>query len=73
MARIGDQDLARQSSPVKKSFYTEVPEIAAMPLTEVQAWQAERAISVEGSSIRPLLTFAQSGKNLQNRSAHATS
>ena len=60
-ARIGDANLVSESQPIQKAFYQESSDVASLSEAEVQAWQIERSISVEGSSIRPILKFVQSG------------
>ena len=61
LARIGDAELVSKSQPLQKQFYTESSEVANMSAADVKAWQTERAIVVEGSSLRPILQFSQSG------------
>ena len=56
---------ARAGRPVVKALYEPNPEVEALSAAEVEAWQAERGISVDGCSLRPIRSFAQSGADSQ--------
>ena len=61
LARIGDKDLVTQSEPIQKAYYQENDEVSNTSAIELRAWLKERAIVVEGSSVRPIFKFSQSG------------
>ena len=66
LAVIGNRESARKGMPLRKALYTEHAEVAAMSDAVVSDWQAERDIAVEGSSLRPVQSFDQSGETLMD-------
>ena len=67
LAAVGDKALAASRPPLRKALYTEAAEVAALSPAQVQAWREERRIAVEGSDMRPITAFAQSGGWVEHR------
>lgn len=61
IARIGNAARAKEGKPLRKNLYEEHREVASMSGAAVTAWQEERDIAVEGSSLRPIQQFHQAG------------
>lgn len=62
LARIGNRESASRMPPLKKELYTEHAEVHSLSASAVSEWQAERDISVENCSLRPILEFKHTGR-----------
>ncbi|KAI3424136.1 hypothetical protein D9Q98_009496 [Chlorella vulgaris] len=70
MAEVGDRSLAASRPKLVKALYIEAADVAAMSEADVAAWRKERETAMEGSVLRPIPSFAQSG--LSAAELHAT-
>ena len=61
LARIGNAINAKEMKPLKKNLYKPHEDVESMSKADVVAWQQERDIAVEGSSLRPIQQFSHTG------------
>lgn len=61
LAVVGDTTLAATRPAIVRELYSESAELSAMPESEVQQLLEERRTAVEGSSLRPVMSFEQTG------------
>lgn len=61
LAAVGDRQLASSRPQLVKALYSEAADVAAMSASDVAAWRKERKTAVEGCTLHPISTFAQSG------------
>jgi ATP-dependent RNA helicase DBP3 len=61
LAVVGDTTLAATRPAIVRELYTESAELTAMPESEVQQLLEERRTAVDGSSLRPVMSFEQTG------------
>lgn len=70
LAVVGDAQLASSRPAIVRELYTESAELSAMPESEVQQLLEQRRTVVDGSSLRPVMSFEQTG--LPANMLHAT-
>lgn len=70
LAVVGDKQLAATRPAIVRELYSESAELSAMPESEVQKVMDERRTAVDGSSLRPVMSFEQTG--LPAEMLHAT-
>lgn len=70
LAVVGDTQLAATRPAIVRELYTECAALSAMPESEVQALLEQRRTAVDGSSLRPVMSFEQTG--LPAEMLHAT-
>eukprot|EP00955_Chlamydomonas_euryale_P019543 208170-Chlamydomonas_euryale.AAC.4 len=70
MAEVGDAELARSGKAIVKQLYKEHADVAALRGDELEALYSQRCITVEGTGIKPVLKFEQTG--LPANMLHAT-
>lgn len=70
LAVVGDTQLAATRPAVVRELYTESPELSAVSEAEVQQLLEQCRTAVEGSSLRPVMSFEQTG--LPATMLHAT-
>lgn len=70
LAVVGDAQLAASRPAVIKALYTEHPDLTAVSEAEIAELMQQRRTAVDGSSLRPVLTFEQTG--LPANMLHAT-
>jgi hypothetical protein len=61
LAVVGDKQLAATRPAIVRELYAESAELSAMPQSEVQKLMEERRTAVDGSSLRPVMSFEQTG------------
>jgi hypothetical protein len=61
LAVVGDKQLAATRPAIVRELYAESAELSAMPESEVQNLLEERRTVVTGSSLRPVMSFEQTG------------
>lgn len=66
----GDVQLAKTSKPLHKALYKEHPEVSALSRAQVDKVLTERCTTAEGSDLKPVATFAQTG--LPDKLLHCT-
>lgn len=70
LAVVGDAQLAATRPAVVKALYTEHPDLTAMTAAKIAELMEQRRMTVDGSDLRPVLTFEQTG--LPANMLHAT-
>jgi ATP-dependent RNA helicase DBP3 len=70
LAVVGDAQLAASRPAIVRELYKEAPELTAMPEDEVQQLLEQRRTAVDGSNLRPVMSFEQTG--LPANMLHAT-
>lgn len=70
LAVVGDAQLAATRPAVIKALYTEHPDLTAMSEAKVSEVAQQRCTAVDGSDLRPVMTFEQTG--LPSSMLHAT-
>jgi ATP-dependent RNA helicase DBP3 len=70
LAVVGDAQLAASRPAIVRELYEEAAELTAMPEAEVQQLLEEHRTAVDGSNLRPVMSFEQTG--LPANMLHAT-
>lgn len=70
LAVVGDTALAASRPAIVRSLYSEHPELTAMSDDKIAELLEQRRTAVDGSDLRPVMTFAQTG--LPAAMLHAT-
>lgn len=61
LAVVGDAQLSASRPAIVRELYTEHPELSALSDQEVAQLMEQRRTAVDGSSLRPVMSFEQTG------------